>query len=222
MATKRSPQLEELTSSFKSEQAARDQRIKEFLSKNPSFILPSNSENTIMLYDVINGDHPVYIKTDNLGAAVTTGADHLAANGDLGLTLDGTGVGLAIWDGGRVRITHQEFGNRIQPSDGASSDNFHATHVAGTILASGVNPSAKGMATGAKARTFDFNNDDSEMSTWVSTDYSGIILSNHSYGTITGWYNGSWFGDTNISTQEDYLFGFYTSGAQGWDQLAHQ
>ena len=53
---------------------------------------------------------------------------------------------------------------------------------------------------------------------------SGMNISNHSYGLITGWYNSGnwyWFGDITISTVEDYGFGFYSSDAQAWDQIAY-
>jgi len=51
------------------------------------------------------------------------------------------------------------------------------------------------------------------------------LVSNHSYGFLRGWaYNGtgwSWYGDTTISRQEDYLFGFYDEQARDWDEIAY-
>src|SRR3546814_16851102 len=46
---------------------------------------------------------------------------------------------LAIWDGGALRAGHREFGGRIEQRDGALPMNNHATHVAGTLIAAGLN-----------------------------------------------------------------------------------
>ncbi len=199
----------------------RRKRVQEYLSKTGETLFFNKNGSTYAIKDIDRSGNPIYIKTTNEGAAITTGANHLQIQGSLGLDLDGSGVGLAIWDGGKVRDTHQEFDGRVIPSDGATENNSHATHVTGTILANGINSFARGMAVNASARTFDFLDDDSEMGKWLSDDKDGIILSNHSYGTVSGWDDGSWFGDASVSELEDYKFGFYDGGAAIWDQLAY-
>ena len=52
---------------------------------------------------------------------------------------------------------------RVNNMDGATADS-HATHVGGTIAASGVNTSARGMAVAATIDSYDWNDDGSEMS----------------------------------------------------------
>ena len=47
--------------------------------------------------------------------------------------------------------------------DGASVTHYHSTHVAGTIMASGVQANSKGMAPAANLRAFDWNSDEAEM-----------------------------------------------------------
>ena len=88
------------------------------------------------------------------------------------------------------------------------------------MIASGVQSTAKGMAPSADLRAFDWNSDEAEM---ASEAANGALVSNHSYGYGRGWvWTGtawSWYGNTSISTQEDYLFGFYDSQAQDWDQI---
>ncbi|MFX9740601.1 hypothetical protein ABTP03_19585, partial [Acinetobacter baumannii] len=66
----------------------------------------------------------------------------------------------------------------------------HATHVTGTLIASGVNPIAKGMAYGIpNIIAYEYQNDFSEMTAEAA---NGLLLSNHSYGLICGWdYNSS-------------------------------
>ncbi|MEL6135476.1 MAG: peptidase S8, partial [Bacteroidota bacterium] len=85
---------------------------------------------------------PIYYQTYNADAAVSTRADHLNSGGSLGLNLDGQGMTAYVWDGGVTRATHQEFdgpggNNRVSQGDGATSLSNHATHVTGTMVASG-------------------------------------------------------------------------------------
>ena len=163
---------------------------------------------------------PMYYKTENRNAAKTISTDKVYLGGGAGLSLDGTGIVPREWDGGGVRRGHQEFGSRVTQVDNPSSTHWHSTHVAGTIMAAGVQSSAKGMAYNAELRAFDWNSDNSEM---ASEAAMGALMSNHSYGYATGWsWNGSWtwLGTPSISTQEDYKFGFYDYKAKNWDQIA--
>ena len=170
---------------------------------------------------------PVYYVTDNANAAISIGANKLHTGGGLGFALNGQGMQIGEWDGGATLVGHQEFGNRATQSDNATSLSNHATHVAGTMIASGVQASAKGMAPQASLLANDWNNDNSEMATAAS---NGLILSNHSYGIVSGWAYGPWatgssswhwFGDPLLSSVEDYKFGYYSYNARIWDQIAN-
>lgn len=165
---------------------------------------------------------PVYYATDNENAAATTSTDLVHPGGGLGTSLTGNGINIGEWDGGEVRSTHVELTGRVTQIDNPSSQSDHATHVAGTMIASGVSAPAKGMAYQANISAFSFNNDEAEMAAYSAG--SNHIISNHSYGTITGWYNSSgdwyWYGDPTISQTEDYNFGFYSYGAMLWDTIA--
>lgn len=165
---------------------------------------------------------PQYLATDNANAAISTGANRLHPGGASGLNLTGSGVILGIWDGGTTRTTHQELAGRVTVIDGEPRSGDHATHVSGTMIASGVVTSAKGMSFQATLHSYGWNNDDAEMATAGS---NGLRLSNHSYGYITGWYsngvNWYWYGDVTLSTVEDNGFGLYDSTAQAWDNVAY-
>ena len=165
--------------------------------------------------------NPQYYITDNSVAASTISTDQVYSGGSAGLNLDGSGITIHEWDGGGVRTTHQEYGGRVVMGDGASPTHYHSTHVAGTIMAAGVQPNAKGMAFNANLRAFDWTNDNGEMAIEAA---AGALLSNHSYGFSRGWtWTGSnwvWYGNSSISNQEDYLFGFYDSNSSAWDQIA--
>ncbi len=174
---------------------------------------------------------PLYRITDNLNAARTISTDDVWLGGSAGLALTGAGQQLGIWDGGSVRIAHQEFGGRATLFETVGLSD-HSTHVAGTMIASGVNANARGMAGAATLRSWDFNNDEPEMAA-AQIAANPPVISNHSYGFISGWRNGSfgcsngndpqwyWFGDVAVSTQEDLVFGLYEDNSEAWDQIAY-
>ena len=162
-----------------------------------------------------------YNQTFNRIAAQSIGTQKLHNGGGKGLNLEGQNMTIAEWDGGGVRASHREFGNRVTRRDAASGNRAHATHVAGTLIASGVSSNAKGMAPQAKLWAYEWSNDASEMAAAAA---AGIMVSNHSYGTGSGWVssgsNWYWYGNTSISTTEEYKFGFYDSRARDWDKMA--
>ncbi len=173
---------------------------------------------TVELQGIFPTGELKYYTTTNLDAAKTDGTDKVWPSGSLGLNLTGNGLTAGEWDGGAVYSSHQDLTGRVTQVDGATSISGHATHVAGTIIGAGNDNSAKGMAYEADLDAHDWSNDDAEMATAAS---NGLLISNHSYGFVTGWSSGTWNGDTNVSSQEDWKFGFYTSAAEGWDQIAH-
>ncbi len=165
---------------------------------------------------------PQYYVTHNANAAISISTDDVYSGGGAGLSLSGSGITPRSWDAGAVLTTHQEYGGRVVMGDGATTTHYHSTHVAGTIMASGVVPSAKGMAYAANLRAFDWNSDQVEMANEAA---NGCLMSNHSYGFGRGWtWTGSsyvWYGNSSISSTEDYQFGFYNSYSQDYDQIAY-
>jgi hypothetical protein len=179
----------------------------------------------IQLVDVVDG-MPQYITTTNLGAAQTTRASELWEGGSTGINIFGEGYDkLGEWDGGKVRTTHVEFNDqgtsRVTQMDNTAPVSNHATHVAGTLVAAGLDGNARGMAYGGMLKAWDWNSDLSEM---ASAAANGLEISNHSYSYTTGWnYNGSWTwnGNPSISPVEDYKFGFYGNLARNVDIVAY-
>jgi hypothetical protein len=167
-----------------------------------------------------------YITNNNTVAAATTRASQLWPGGSSGLNLNGSSAfmknKIGIWDGGSVLGTHVEMTGRITQKDNPSSTVDHATHVAGTMIASGVNPSARGMAYGVQGMVaYDFTSDLSE----IASEASNLVISNHSYSIISGWnYNESqsrWEFNGEPSATEDYKFGYYSSDSQVLDSIAY-
>ncbi|SEC81472.1 Por secretion system C-terminal sorting domain-containing protein [Tenacibaculum sp. MAR_2009_124] len=172
----------------------------------------------VELMGVKNG-YPIYYTTQNTNAARSTRTNHLYTGGSLGLNLLGQGMTINIWDGGLTRRGHTEFigtngQSRVTIFDnnenlGGDSGN-HTTHVLGTMIARGVNPSAKGMAPQAKGRAAEWNNDISEMVSEVS---QGMLVSNHSYGQ--GFRN-----QIGLVVQPQHAFGSYGERARDFDEIA--
>lgn len=182
-------------------------------------------------YAILSGidpmGYPVYTTTlNNIISAATIRTDKLWPGGSTGLNLNGSSANLkdklALWDGGKVRPTHVELAGRILQKDVDTVLFDHSTHVAGTLIASGVNPVAKGMAFGLQRLiTYDFNNYLSEM----LSESPNLLSSNHSYGAIAGWYfndqanRWEFWGQANAN--EDYKFGYYDADSQMLDSIAY-
>ena len=169
----------------------------------------------------------IFRRTNNIGSGRTISTNKVWPGGIVGTSLTGAGLTgrLGEWDGGGVLTTHQEFNGRVSQVDIVSGTVTHSTHVAGTMIASGIDANAKGMAYQATLSAYDWNNDAAEMTQAAGT---GMLLSNHSYGTICGWYKNpnsghwEWYGDATINPITDYKYGYYWQEAADWDQVAYQ
>jgi hypothetical protein len=167
---------------------------------------------------------PIYQKTLNLNSARSISTDKVWDGGSLGLNLSGAGMVVGIWDGGKVRVSHTEFEGRARILDNATEMSDHATHVAGTLGAAGLNNNAHGMAYEGTIDCYDWNNDLAEVRSAAS---QGLLISNHSYGVVLGFDYDSqksrweWWGDPSISETEDYHFGFYGQDAEAYDKIVY-
>ncbi|TVR87172.1 MAG: T9SS C-terminal target domain-containing protein [Saprospirales bacterium] len=201
----------------------------EVLEKMTARSLPMRVETPEgMVYELmrfVNGI-PEYYTNNNVRAAISTGTNHLQPTGRTNLDLEGEGMVIGEWDAGAVLETHQELMGRVEQRDGATQVHNHAVHVAGTLIASGVRPDARGMAPAANLWAHDWSFDSGEMAEAAA---DGLLISNHSYGSLAGWAFGDWsgesgmhwFGDISIDPEEDYKFGFYNSKAALWDQISY-
>jgi hypothetical protein len=150
---------------------------------------------------------------------VRTGADIVQA---APYGLNGAGVTVLVYDGGRVRTTHQDFQGRAQVGAGEETCtpvSDHSTHVAGTIGGAGVvDPTEKGMAPAVDIVSYGFNEgvEDCSLTSgggWLYTDPGDLVadyteaintygadISNNSIGTNTAPNNFpcSWEGDYGL------------------------
>lgn len=171
--------------------------------------------------------NPIYYTTNNSDAAISTSTNKLYSGGGLGLSLSGSGMIVGEWDGAAVFTSHEDFNNtgssRVTQKDAAVLNHYHATHVAGTLIGGGLYTNgittSKGMASSASLYAYDWNSDYSEMATAAAAP-TNLLISNHSYGYVAGWYwNGSAWA-WNGGAVEDNLFGYYDSGAASLDAVA--
>ena len=221
----RQPSLVEIDRGFQLDQKEADVRIQSYLIRNPQARISFYQNGAAhLLVDVNEHGIPLYLKTDNSVVATSLNVQQLRTGGSLGINILGTGMRLGTWDGGKVRSDHVELINRVIQVDGAATLDDHATHTSGTMLATGINLLAKGMAPEATLIAYDFNNDVSEMVSQAKPDQTSLLLSNHSYGNAAGWeYDGSkwtWNGDPAIDPNVDYKFGYYDTKSNQWDGIA--
>jgi hypothetical protein len=228
MSSQQKAQLNTTINALQAEERAQANAVDAYIKQTGAPRRVVNEEGiTFELRRIVNGQ-PQYDMTYNRQAAISTGTNHVHADGRSGFDLMGTDMIVGEWDGGGTLTSHVEFGGRAIQRDNPFAPSNHATHVAGTLIAAGINPEAKGMAPEATLWAHDWNSDGSEMAQAAS---EGLLISNHSYGTLAGWARGDWseegnfrwhwWGDVNIDAEEDYKFGFYDQRAASWDRIAH-
>ncbi|MBB1140791.1 S8/S53 family peptidase [Myroides sp. WP-1] len=172
----------------------------------------------------------IYYMTSNAGSRKTANVNDVAPGGSLGLNLDGRNMTVAVWDGEPALNTHVEFqggangGSRMVLRDNLKNlqnmsqderlyfeeGRSHATHVSGTIGATGINANAKGMAPAATILSYDWENDAVEMSRAAQQD--GLLASNHSYGFAA-------IDDFGNAVFAPEIFGTYMEESIGFDQI---
>ena len=183
----------------------------EFAKANNLPVFKENENGTFdeLMYLLPTGE-PIYYSIENAAAATSTRVNFLRTGGGLGLNLTGTGMVPRVWDGGPINANHQEYVGRTAFGDGQTTTNtnsFHAIHVTGTVIAAGVQANARGMANQATARTFDWNDDESEA---ITEAMNGMLLSNHSYGVPV----------SSVSATPWYI-GAYSQESYNWDVIAY-
>lgn len=176
----------------------------------------------------IDNGIPVYYHVDSRPQQRSMNVDFLSDGSLPGVDATGNGYTVYIWDGGRIRTTHQEFTGRVTQVETSGSNSDHATGVAGVIMAEGINSMAIGMAPQANLKGLNFTNGNTldeiadESALPENSDY---MVSNHSYGSLTGWYYNSsqsmwyWFGYPHLSETESALFGLYTNTDRDLDNI---
>lgn len=170
---------------------------------------------------------PIIYQSANLGAAQAVHNNQLWSGGIAGLILSGSGQKLGYWDENQPLLTHQEYAGRVTFEDSeVGTNNAHATQMVGTMIATGVESNARGMANLATVNAWNWNNDIAEMALEAA---DGLLISAHPYIETAGWTTNSsicgtgwtWFSIESENTTKAYQFGYYDSQAQKWDSVAY-
>ena len=211
--------LEALKTDLQRQHVVSEVKVLKYLKAHPkvkrTFI---KNGSTHYLHHIDRDGNPVYINTkNNRDSGVLIKADQLYKGGSIGADITGEGMVVGVWDGGQVRSTHELLAGKVtmQPNqtlDGVGKGekiyggNNHMTHVTGTIVGKDLpnKPAARGIAYGAKALCYDFENDFPEMLEFAE---KGYLISNHSYG------------NANDNTTPTWQFGAYDESAYKWDLL---
>lgn len=201
----------------------KEQMLDEYVALNPD-VRRDYYENGkhYVLYNIL-GNKPIYMSTNNLKSAISTKTTSLSPGGDLGLDLEGEGMTIGIWELDYPLATHQEFMNsdgtsRVSAIDTNNPDvgGGHASHVAGTLGASGVNGQAKGMAP----KSYIVAGNVAGHKTETANEHlnSGMLVSNHSYGIVVDEDSDPWFFGSYASFN---YAGSLNDGARSWDQILY-
>jgi hypothetical protein len=189
----------------------------------------SQNQNNAKLISVDDKGWPkYYIGFNEPVTAITIGANKVWPGAASNLNLSGSDDimtnKLGVWDEGSPLLTHKEFAGRITQKDNSQEVVSHSTHVSGIVMSRGLNPLAKGMSYNVKGiLNYDWNSDLSEMSAAAA---NGLLISNHSYGTVAGWNRNAdsanrWEYNGKFNENEDYRFGLYDLEAQIQDSIAY-
>jgi len=181
--------------------------------------------------DVPGGHHVDYrdgrlvlVAPMNVNAQKTIGVWKAKTNAPAEYPLNQLGEYLGMWEISVPGTNHAELNNggvpRLIYLDTGSNLDYraHATAMAGTIAAAGVQADAEGMVSSATILAKDNDGDVDEMAD-MALDF-GVRVSNHSYGTPMGWVGDIWVGG-GTNDYYDRNFGFYGSKAALLDSLAY-
>ena len=207
---------------------AADQAENKYLSKRAAELGYALVEPDGAVLVGFDGEQPLYDRDDNVEAAISIGTNLI--RDDAVFSLDGEGLIIGLWEAGGVpRLAHTEIAGRISVADGTTETSSHATHVAGTLIATGLNADVKGMAPRAKLIAHNSSSAIVEMTQLAAAapnEEGKILVSNHSYGTVSGWstdpwrWNGVFSDDNDPGNDHAGMFGRYNSSAAACDRLA--
>src|SRR6266849_1168058 len=169
---------------------------------------------------------PLHAKNDN---AVAASLSHVTPLFSAPYNLTGAGVVLSLFELAAADTTHPEFGGRFTSHVSGSttgSDSGHPTHVAGTMIAAGIDPRAKGMAPRATAHEF-FTSGDPAIDLDLKQNALsplGVVADNNSWGYSLGWQpNSSGSGPAEVWWGSEDLFGGYDAVyTGGFDSTARK
>lgn len=234
-----------LKEKFEKQSLENRKKFDSILSKSGKYSAQENDSLKSNLAGFV-GEMPYFYTTEETGANATSNIDELQSGSVSGFPVNGNGIKITVFDGGRPHETHEQFGGRVTYSDVATTArNTHATSVNSVLLGNGSatgnfviggvsypKANAKGVLTNATTETYRF------ASTTLGDNFTKLVsipninISNHSYGTNVGWmyinttnstYPGVgwyWYGNYDLNTKDTYSGVYYTND-QKFDEIVY-
>lgn len=191
----------------------------------PSSLTTLASDDRVLL---VYGERPFRATAFNATAAALSHVDQVQA---APYSLSGDGVVLTYFELGAADPNNAEFQGRLTVEftcGSASSDpdctdktnTYHATHVAGTMIAAGLQAAAKGMAPKATLHEFRGNS-----GSWLSRKQNtlaslGSVADNNSWGFILGWVNAGTASWSWVEDSEELIGGYSADLNAPLDRIA--
>ncbi|HEY0143815.1 MAG TPA: S8 family serine peptidase [Thermoanaerobaculia bacterium] len=140
--------------------------------------------------------------------------------------LSGEGVVISLYELAEAQGNHPEFQGRmtVHASGGSTGDKSHATHVAGTMGAGGVNPDAKGMAPKVQIHQYRASGSAEQWLRSKSDNLAplSVIADNNSWGYVLGWQTEGGGGYPVWNGFGDYYGGYDLTLAAPIDQITRE
>lgn len=139
--------------------------------------------------------------------------------------LTGEGVVVSLYELAAAQV-HNEFQGRmtVHATGGGGGDATHATHVAGTIGAGGINAEAKGMAPKVTIHQYRASGN---ADVWLGSKRDnlaplGVVADNNSWGYVLGWQDEGGQGLPVWNDFEEYYGGYDLILAAPLDQITRE
>jgi len=146
--------------------------------------------------------------------SVAAAISHVTAVYGPPYSLDGSGIVLSQFEpddgsGSGVDTAHPEFSGRVTTHN-TTQVGRHATHVAGTMIAKGIDAAAKGMAPAATLQEFNLGGDAAAiLRDKQGLGALGVTADNNSWGFLLGWQPAAlpvWYGGFDYFGNYDALY----------------
>lgn len=177
--------------------------------------LPQSQIKTLAAYDAVQWVEPPLPAMEELNATTGNVTGAYAAQA-APYNLSGAGVKVLVYDGGKIRVSHNDYqGRAITGVSDTSSVSDHATHVGCTVAGGGV-VAPKGMAPGASIISYGFQQPGGLVQGFLYSDFGDLIsdyteavaqygaeITTNSIGTNTApnGYPCEWEGNYGVTSQ---------------------
>jgi len=235
---------DELKKYFHSEMEKKNESVLRISQKNKS--ASNYLTKNIDVISNISEDEIAILTEDDIRSNSASNITELQSGAIAGISINGEGMSIAIFDGGTVLATHGEFRDLtnsgmsriVDLENGAQQNSSHATSVSGFIAAEGrytyysIPSVAKGVLPKAIVKHAGFSDTNNGNRYSKILEY-GEYISNHSYGINNGWSKetatsgslGEGFyypiNTTIMNNPNQTLSGAYQSNDQSIDQIVY-